>query len=317
MHPYIGCIGKTTQDGICDEGECPIWDNWTDWSTCSISCGTGLKKRARNCLHGTWGQAGCEGDQNEEVECNSEPCPFLTKWAESECTASCGGGKIARSRSCVHYVPGVHECVGETIDFIDCNEQTCPHWGDWGQFASCSKSCGGGTTKRVRKCQDGLEGQLGCEEGQGEEISACNVDTCPFWIQWLEWESCSRSCSKGAERGQKKRSRLCIHGNQGEIGCEGPLDEFDECSTQLCPHWTDWKSKTSCSATCGDGFQSKFRNCVNGEPDVTPECMGKARYTIFAEIFLFGFSALFFNTSIKIVWALKLILQLKLRLISL
>lgn len=67
-----------------------------------------------------------------------------------------------------------------------------------------------------------------------------------------------------------------MFGNQGDIGCEGPIDEDRLCNTGICPHWTPWKAQSSCSVTCGDGFQSKFRNCINGEPDVTPECQGKS-----------------------------------------
>ena len=49
-----------------------------------------------------------------------------------------------------------------------------------------------------------------------------------------------------------------------------------ECSTLLCPHWTAWKDQSECPVTCGKGYQTKQRNCINGEPGVTPECQGKS-----------------------------------------
>lgn len=209
-----GCIGKTEQEGICDAGECPFWNEWESWSDCSESCGTGLRERSRSCQYGLAGYPGCEGSDQEIAECSPHPCPFLTDWKETECSKTCGGGKIARSRSCVHYVPGVHECKGETSELLDCNTQTCPHWADWAEFQPCSLTCGVGEKRRRRECLDGLIGQDGCNSNDFEDVAPCNTFTCPFWLNWSDWSPCDRTCSKLGMRGQSKRSRSCMFGNQ-------------------------------------------------------------------------------------------------------
>ena len=40
----------------------------------------------------------------------------------SECTASCGGGRRTRSRTCV----GGNTCVGRQTEYTDCNTDSCP-----------------------------------------------------------------------------------------------------------------------------------------------------------------------------------------------
>ncbi|KAF6200370.1 hypothetical protein GE061_006673 [Apolygus lucorum] len=46
------------------------WDEWSDWSACSTSCGDGTQHRWRYCLL----QAGCSGYNKQTRKCNSFPC---------------------------------------------------------------------------------------------------------------------------------------------------------------------------------------------------------------------------------------------------
>ena len=47
-----------------------IWSEWTEWSTCSKSCGTGLKVRNRKCLEGA-----CRGFSEVPKKCKKKVCP--------------------------------------------------------------------------------------------------------------------------------------------------------------------------------------------------------------------------------------------------
>ena len=38
----------------------------------------------------------------------------------------------------------------------------CPYWGDWGEWDTCTVTCGGGVEKRTRGCEDGEMGDIGC-----------------------------------------------------------------------------------------------------------------------------------------------------------
>jgi len=54
------------------------WGSWTDWSSCSQSCGGGTETRGRLCdspapAHGG---ADCHGDGLEQRQCNTRPCPL-------------------------------------------------------------------------------------------------------------------------------------------------------------------------------------------------------------------------------------------------
>jgi len=48
----------------------------------------------------------------------------------------------------------------------------------------------------------------------------CNPQPCPFWSQWSEWGACSQTCGAG----NSSRSRSCVNGEIGEIGCESGGD---------------------------------------------------------------------------------------------
>ena len=54
------------------------------------------------------------------------------KWSEygawSDCSAECGTGKQARTRTCTNPAPahGGKDCVGEATETQDCNVRECP-----------------------------------------------------------------------------------------------------------------------------------------------------------------------------------------------
>ncbi|XP_060603771.1 thrombospondin-1-like [Ruditapes philippinarum] len=75
------CFGDSLDDKICLPSPCTDggWTNWGDWSECTLSCGTGIKSRSRNCTHPSPSPFGkyCEGDPLQTVSCNVKVC-FLT-----------------------------------------------------------------------------------------------------------------------------------------------------------------------------------------------------------------------------------------------
>lgn len=52
------------------------WSEWTEWSKCSKTCGEGEKQRTRQCNNPTPNDLGkqCEGNANDAMTCNQEPC---------------------------------------------------------------------------------------------------------------------------------------------------------------------------------------------------------------------------------------------------
>ena len=275
------CEGDVTEVKACtaNGGLCPTPGQWSQWGACSEQCDGGIQSRNRPCLNGQPGELGCIAAFDETRVCNQRPCPFYTPWQSSSCSASCGGGFEAQSRSCANLATGLeYYCTEETTRLVKCNEQQCPLWTAWSAYGECSRTCGVGKKTRNRTCKNGYVGQVGCDVDSTIDEATCSTDACPVWIDWSEWTECSATCAPQQTKDfpSQRRERGCIFGEVGDIGCEGAPQELRQCNTNICPHWTAWKVTMPCSATCGGGVGLKVRQCVNGVPGVTPECAGQA-----------------------------------------
>ena len=53
------------------------WSGWTDYGTCSESCGPGTKNRTRACDNpaAVYGGAPCPGESVQNMDCEITPCP--------------------------------------------------------------------------------------------------------------------------------------------------------------------------------------------------------------------------------------------------
>ena len=128
------------------------WSTWGAWSSCSRTCNGGTRTRQRSCQGGTT----CSGSNIEEQTCNTQACPVAAQWGSwsswSGCSATCGGGRQARSRRCLNG----NTCVGNRVQYQSCSTQACGvtqgSWSSWSGYSSCSASCGGGLQTNTRQC---------------------------------------------------------------------------------------------------------------------------------------------------------------------
>ncbi|KAH3741434.1 hypothetical protein DPMN_048159 [Dreissena polymorpha] len=162
--------------------------------------------------------------------------------------------------------------------------EPCPvpiGWRTWGEWGSCSTTCGVGIQSRNRSCVEPARYRLSDNcFGDTKEHQICMKRACADggWTTWSSWSTCSASCGGGIYQ----RSRGCTNPSPSPYGqnCEGPNNDVATCNSELCPQkaggWSGWSSWSSCTATCFGGNRQRYRGCINplpspfGQPCVGP-----------------------------------------------
>ena len=65
-----------------DDYEDSYWDTWLDWSSCSLTCGTGYRVRSHFCIQDVTGNVttdNCTGDTYEVATCKESECAGINK----------------------------------------------------------------------------------------------------------------------------------------------------------------------------------------------------------------------------------------------
>ena len=110
------CKGSYFEKEPCSSCNCTVTE-WSEWTDCSKSCGTGEKSRKRSLLSTN---ATCNLTLSEKEFCNIQCCPVDGKWSPwstwSNCSATCGTGLQKRSRVCNYPSPS---CIGNPCEGKD------------------------------------------------------------------------------------------------------------------------------------------------------------------------------------------------------
>ncbi|XP_032223331.2 SCO-spondin isoform X3 [Nematostella vectensis] len=235
------CYGSSTDKQSCNPIPCRVdgkWSSWSSWKPCSRSCGGGYRRRTRTCSNPSPMHGGrrCYGRKYEYTRCNIQSCRIDGQWSSwsgwDSCSMSCGGGTQSRTRACNSPAPrnGGRQCPGQSGQTRNCNLQKCAiaargsstsYWAEWASWSDCSRECGGGSQRRIRKCiQNGPDK---CP-GWNYNDRRCNTNVaCPS--AWSTWGACSASCGGGIQQ----RRRVC----RGT--CRATTTDTRKCNTGECP----------------------------------------------------------------------------------
>ncbi|CAB4055396.1 Hemicentin-1,Thrombospondin-1,Adhesion G protein-coupled receptor B3,Thrombospondin-2,Adhesion G protein-coupled receptor B1,Mucin-like protein [Lepeophtheirus salmonis] len=280
-HGGLSCFGNSVDNQVCNVRECPIdasWSLWTQWTSCTKTCGEGRRERQRNCDGALFGGRPCTG--NSTVERDVIPCwiqvvcsldGHWSSWAQwSTCSTTCGAGNRQRRRDCNNPAPkfGGRRCAGADFENGPCSaNQNCPidgKWNAWNQWTTCSATCNGGTQTRGRTCIEPQFGGKSCS-GSSNDDRACGAIKCPIdasWSIWTSWSTCTKTCGGGSRR----RSRTCTPAQNGGQPCIGTATDESTCNTQECiviGSWAQWGRWSTCSKSCDGGSRSRSRPCSN------------------------------------------------------
>jgi len=180
------------------------WQDWSDWSSCTTTCGGGIASRSRHAGLGCFRRD--SGADSDTVSCGIAPCPPVDcvwgDWADwSRCSRSCDTGRMRRVREIICQPEhGGMPCQGSRSGLSICATDSCPGsssnnthrssgasssrsssredcvWGEWEPWSLCSATCGGGKQVRVREVVEQIPGQC---PGPSSMWGECSFSDCP------------------------------------------------------------------------------------------------------------------------------------------
>ncbi|XP_067942786.1 uncharacterized protein [Watersipora subatra] len=260
------CTGRALCDGVditeersCNEDvTCPVdgfYNPWEDWSSCSVTCGTGSSRRTRVCTPPIAGGNPCVGPTFQEKDCVVD-CPVDGTWGEwgdwSQCSVSCYTGTSTRSRICIQPTNGGANCAGFSSEVTSCVNPPCETndgFSPWSEWSSCSTStcsssnpratqfrtrrcvitsCSFEPTFEIRQCVpdcNGGGGTIAQTTTSATTTSQGRIDG--GWGEWTEWTDCPATC-----QGLKTRNRICNSPapSFGGAQCAGSSSASLDCS---------------------------------------------------------------------------------------
>ena len=245
-----------------DKSRCKLHGGWTDfsdWSTCTLSCGKGTQVCFRTCEKPApaYGGNACAGAEEKQQVCNTHSCPINGNWggwgALEACTVtSCGlTGTQTKRRTCSDPTPafGGKQC-STAIDNSANSDATCATaccagtfsatgTGECTPWRTCTVGSGKskeGSSTSDRECEPCMVGAFFSTTNDG---SACEAvrDACPAGERILAVATASGDLT-------------CTPCDGGKFTASAGMDQCD-----------DWKKCPAGSGMSKEGTASSDREC--------------------------------------------------------
>uniref|UniRef100_A0A6Q2XSV2 SCO-spondin n=1 Tax=Esox lucius TaxID=8010 RepID=A0A6Q2XSV2_ESOLU len=220
----VDCNNCSCSDGLlsctnqsCQEASC-TWSSWSNWASCSSTCGRGKRSRFRSQIQESEG-AGCQAEEVQHKSCDPGPCPPLCVHDNQELTV--GDTWLQGECKQCTCTPEGDYCQG-----VDCRVDG--GWTPWSVWSDCPVTCGRGNQIRSRACinppprNNGTHCSGSEREAQDCRAPPCLDDLCP----WSPWSPCSRSCGAGVL--SRRRVCACEEERRGEGAC--PPEQLAQCA---------------------------------------------------------------------------------------
>jgi len=255
----------------CQVQDCAKWKFITEWSQCSVACGSGKQYKNVACVAGDGThipEKFCQPSHRPQTirTCHAGPC--ITRWFTTdweECTKmDCNkAGFQRRNVYCVNTANRVSGCRKNykphstrncTSDYDEI-AGSCEVKYEWlsSQWSKCSVDCGKGYQQRIVSCMKVFANQtveLVSEDGNTCDLSTkpttsqdCHIANCGAKWHFTKWSTCSKSCGEG----RHVRLVQCLD-NEGRIS--------ENCEESLKPPAQQACTVTSCElilhSTCVD-----------------------------------------------------------------
>ncbi|XP_034456122.1 thrombospondin type-1 domain-containing protein 7A [Hippoglossus hippoglossus] len=262
---------------------------WSNWSRCSKSCGSGVKVRSKWLREKPYnGGRPCpkldhvsQAQVYEVVPCLSDCGQYVwvaepwSVWKVSNVDVkdNCGEGVQTRKVRCMlNTIDGPSEqvedylCDPEEMPLGARNSQLpCPEdcvLSDWGTWSSCELPCSGNST-RERSAYPLRQPGEEKECPPTTETEACKLNSNCFHYSYniTDWSTCQLSNSAVCGNGIKTRMLDCVRSDSKsvdlksckELGLERKWQMNASCVVE-CPvncQLSDWSPWSDCSHTCG------------------------------------------------------------------
>ncbi|XP_066466392.1 ADAMTS-like protein 4 isoform X2 [Tiliqua scincoides] len=220
VHPQrCAELVKPNSTQACQVQVCSHWEVRTNWSSCSVFCGTGQRTRHVRCVgnHGELlSDSDCPSGHRPKTSeaCDMGPCVrtwFYSDWSNT-CSAECGTGIQRRLVVCLSSNSSGKEeenCAGiKPADMRACNGGPCQRVTQWyrGPWSPCSADCGTGTQRCDVICVSKLGSDFNVTDAsecahleKPPSLQPCVGTSCE--ARWFStaWSACSRSCVGGVQ----------------------------------------------------------------------------------------------------------------------